>query len=151
MVTSKNGKTHIRIERRFPFSSALRRMAVICSSSTTTDSSFVTVKGAPEALHPFFGHRAPSWYVSTYQEYARKGSRILALGYKAIKWSSSNELKEMDRSHVEHNLEFVGFLVFHCPLKKDSKEAVLSLINSSHKVFVVLFCYCVKKNFYAFA
>jgi hypothetical protein len=35
---------------------------------------------------------------------------------------------------VEADLVFAGFLIFFCPLKKDSAQAISMLNNSSHRV-----------------
>lgn len=85
---SSQHKTTLSICRRFAFSSALRRMAVVGNTNLplsldTPSTWYVAVKGAPEALHPLF-RSTPDWYVEVYQEYARKGLRIIALGFKPL-------------------------------------------------------------------
>ena len=47
----------------------------------------------------------PSWYSYQYDLMARRGLRVLALAYKKIELSSHNQLKDMNRLHVEN--EFV--------------------------------------------
>lgn len=44
------------------------------------------------------------------------------------------EINQLPRDEVECNLEFAGFLVFHCPLKPDAVETLKMLADSSHRV-----------------
>jgi len=48
----------------------------------------VAVKGAPETLKPMY-NQVPEWYDETYRWYTRRGSRVLALGYKTIQLDPS--------------------------------------------------------------
>lgn len=43
----------------------------------------------------------------------------------------------MTRESVESELVFAGFLVFHCPLKSDSKAAIDMLNKSAHRVIMI--------------
>ena len=44
------------------------------------------------------------------------------------------QLNKILRDEVEMALTFVGFLVFHCPLKSDAVETIEMLNDSSHRV-----------------
>lgn len=44
------------------------------------------------------------------------------------------QINHITRDEVECNLEFAGFLVFHCPLKSDAVEVLKMLADSSHRV-----------------
>src|ERR1700722_1728829 len=46
-------------------------------------------------------------------------------------------VRSMPRDRVETALEFVGFLVFRCPLKRDSKVAIRMLVESGHKCVMI--------------
>jgi hypothetical protein len=58
------------------------------------------------------------------------------------------QLNKILRDEVEVSLTFVGFLVFHCPLKSDAVETIRMLNDSSHRVshvwthFIVAFSRC---------
>lgn len=65
---------------------------------------------------------------------SKKGARILSLGRREIGNLSHQELRDLSREDIEKNLEFVGFIVISCPLKKDSKAVIKEIIDSSHYV-----------------
>lgn len=69
----------IRIRRRFQFSSALKRMSTI--ASTSDKRSLAAVKGAPETIKQMLA-TVPEGYDDTYKWFTRRGSRVLALGIK---------------------------------------------------------------------
>ncbi|KAJ3106723.1 hypothetical protein HDU96_008130, partial [Phlyctochytrium bullatum] len=76
----------MKILRRYQFSSALKRMSSISSFTSSGDSSlglFVAVKGAPETLRGMYT-TVPKDYDDIYKYWARRGSRVLALGYKFL-------------------------------------------------------------------
>ena len=47
------------------------------------------------------------------------------------------QVNVIPRSDVECNLEFAGFLVFHCPLKSDAVEVLKMLADSSHRCIMI--------------
>merc|ERR1711939_403511 len=122
-LTPKSGSgLSVRVQRRFQFSSALKRMSTISYvTQAGRQRTFIAVKGAPETLKGMYTS-VPDEYEHTYKWFAQRGSRVLALGYK---WQ---ELKQdAHRDDVESGLTFAGFLVFHCPLKPDAVETLQSL------------------------
>jgi len=130
-------KAQITIKRRFQFSSALKRMSTL---SFVVDSSsrrlFAAVKGAPETLKPMYSS-LPADYDETYKRFTRRGSRVLALGYKFIDTTNSDLVTNMTRDEVESQLQFAGFLVFHCPLKPDAVESLKQLSDASHRLVMI--------------
>ncbi|KAJ3411685.1 hypothetical protein HDV05_001846 [Chytridiales sp. JEL 0842] len=138
VVTPKKGySTSIRILRRFPFSSALKRMSTISSlTQSGTASVFVAVKGAPETLRSMYKN-VPEDYDQVYKYWARRGSRVLALGYKYLEKQEPGKMRDLHRDQVESDLIFAGFLIFFCPLKEDSAKAVRMLNNSSHRCVMI--------------
>lgn len=44
------------------------------------------------------------------------------------------QVAHLKRDQVERDLKFVGFLVFHCPLKPDAVATLKMLSDSSHRV-----------------
>lgn len=83
----------ISMKRRYQFSSALKRMSTI---SYVPDGkgkkTLVSVKGAPETLKSMYGS-LPDNYDETYKWFTRRGSRVLALGWKHIDNLSTNEVR----------------------------------------------------------
>ncbi|TFY57413.1 hypothetical protein EVJ58_g7033 [Rhodofomes roseus] len=71
-------RTSLHIRRRFQFSSALKRMSTV---STTTNRTLIAVKGAPETIKTMLAS-VPDFYDDTYKWYTRRGSRVLAIGFK---------------------------------------------------------------------
>ena len=127
----------LQIIRRFPFSSALKRMSSVSfrlAHPNAKKQVWVSCKGAPETLRHMFA-KIPSDYDEQYKSWARRGKRVLALGYKSLGESLGvKEIRELNRGDVESGLTFGGFLVFWCPLKEDSVEAIRMLNESSHRV-----------------
>lgn len=135
-VTGNNKQQSYKIVHRFPFSSALKRMSVI-AKDLITSKMFIGVKGAPEILQSRFV-KVPSWYESTYKTLAQSGARVIALGYRDLPSSSiTKSFKQAQRDEFETDLIFCGFIVFRCPLKKDSCSAIRLLKGSSHRVIMI--------------
>jgi cation-transporting ATPase 13A1 len=148
MSTNKAGNTTgtVQIKRRFQFSSALKRqssVAMVHGTNATTGEkikgTFAGVKGAPETIMKMLVN-VPEDYEETYKYFTRKGSRVLALAYKQLTVDTelgSAKINDLKREKVESELTFAGFLVLHCPLKEDAKEAVQMLNESSHRVVMI--------------
>lgn len=130
-------KMQVNIRRRFQFSSALKRMSTV---SYTVEGGnrrlFAAVKGAPETLRAMYSH-LPDGYDETYKTFTRKGSRVLALGYKFMDGLSSDRINHLAREDVESSLQFAGFLIFHCPLKDDAVTSIKQLNDSSHRCIMI--------------
>ncbi|KAG8985011.1 hypothetical protein FRB93_006112 [Tulasnella sp. JGI-2019a] len=124
----------IQIRRRFQFSSALKRMSTI--STMPNGTVLVSVKGAPETIKTML-QTVPAEYDETYKYFTRRGSRVLALGWKNIGLLSIDKIKHLPRQQVETGLTFAGFLVFHCPLKPDAVETLKMLADSSHRCIMI--------------
>ncbi|RKP09816.1 hypothetical protein THASP1DRAFT_34310 [Thamnocephalis sphaerospora] len=133
-AAAAGGQRSLKIRRRFQFSSALKRMATLSSISDRKGVLFAAVKGAPETLQHMYTN-VPSFYEDTYKYFTRRGSRVLALGFKLME--STGDVNNVMRESVESGLTFAGFLVFHCPLKEDSKKAVDMLNKSAHRVVMI--------------
>lgn len=134
VVTSgKSAKQSLQILKRFSFSSALKRMSVVCVA--TDGRTQVLTKGAPEVIRNMLID-VPEWYDATYEKFASNGDRVLALAMKQLK-STPGNLKNYSREIAESDLKFVGFLLFSCPLKADSTQAISSLLKSRHYVVII--------------
>ncbi|KAI9681590.1 MAG: hypothetical protein M1829_000787 [Trizodia sp. TS-e1964] len=136
----------VQIKRRFQFSSALKRQSSVASVITTnhktskkSKGTFVAVKGAPETIQTMLID-TPTNYEDTFKHFTRNGSRVLALGYKYLSTDAElgqSRINNLKREEVECGLHFAGFLVLHCPLKDDAKQAVRMLNESSHRVVMI--------------
>ncbi|KAF7558358.1 hypothetical protein G7046_g5796 [Stylonectria norvegica] len=146
--TNKAGGTvgTVQIKRRFQFSSLLKRQSSIAmvhgadaKTGQKIKGTFAGVKGAPETIMKMLT-TVPDDYEETYKYFTRKGSRVLALAYKQLTVDSelgASRINDLKREKVESDLTFAGFLVLHCPLKDDAKEAVQMLNESSHRVVMI--------------
>ncbi|KAL3871745.1 hypothetical protein ACJMK2_039723 [Sinanodonta woodiana] len=133
-------KSHgLKIFHRYHFSSVLKRMSVIAGHTPTgsVETEYISaVKGAPETLKEMFETLPPD-YDDVYLEMARRGARVLALGYRKLGILSHQQVREMTRDKVECGLEFKGFVVISCPLKVDSKVVIKEIQNASHYVAMI--------------
>ena len=84
---SKKSSDKLKIIRRFQFSSQLKRMSTI-SSVSDSNKLLVAVKGAPETIQGMLS-KVPQGYEEDYKNWARKGKRVLALGFKYLNVSAT--------------------------------------------------------------
>ena len=140
---SKFVKDKINIRRRFQFSSALKRQ---CSIAQLTNAAgkkqiLISVKGAPETLKTMMDPSSiPSDYDQCFGDFTRRGSRVLALGYRWLNNltdPSVAQINALKRDDLEKDLKFAGFLVFHCPLKEDAVSTVKMLNDSAHRSVMI--------------
>jgi len=139
-VIPRKGKySGLKIFQRFHFSSALKRMSVVCGYTvpgTSETRHIATVKGAPETLKSMFVE-VPADYDKNYLSLSRRGARVLALGWRDLGALSNQSLKELNRESVEAQIKFAGFVIISCPLKPDSKAVIKELVSSSHQVVMI--------------
>lgn len=138
-IKESRHKAQISVRRRFQFSSALKRMSTLSIITDIGGSNrrvFAAVKGAPETLKAMYMHLPPN-YDETYKGFTRKGSRVLALGYKYLDGVGPEAINNLSRDSVESGLQFAGFLVFHCPLKPDAVASIKQLNDSSHRCIMI--------------
>ncbi|XP_063612958.1 endoplasmic reticulum transmembrane helix translocase-like [Penaeus indicus] len=139
-VVPRKGKAPgMKIFHRFHFSSQLKRMSVITGFTQPGSADVMylaTVKGAPETLRPMFSSLPPN-YDNVYLELSRRGARVLALGRKELGRLSHAEVRETTREALECKLTFAGFIIISCPLKRDSKEVIKEVLQSSHGVVMI--------------
>jgi manganese-transporting P-type ATPase len=132
---------YVHIVHRNHFASKLQRMSVIAKVNLGERGQRYRslVKGSPEAVALLLRNKAmPEWYWPTYQSLARRGMRVLALAYKDLEGKPSDvEIAQKPRSYAESDLEFAGFAVFQCLVRKDSGEIIKTLRESSHRVSMI--------------
>jgi magnesium-transporting ATPase (P-type) len=138
---SINQTFHLKIERRFQFSSALKRMstiAVVPQQPGSPRRILISVKGALETIRTMLkAGTVPSWYDDVYKNLMRNGGRVLALAGREENWNKDRILK-VSREDVERDLEFKGFLLFSCPLKPDAVETLKMIGDASHRVSLLI-------------
>lgn len=132
-LIQKSNFGDIRILRRFQFSSSLKRSSSI---AMTDGQYFAAVKGAPETIRERLT-KIPSNYDDVYKSFTRSGSRVLALASKKLPKLSQSRVDNIDREFIETELEFNGFIIFHCPLKDDAIETIKMLNESSHRCIMI--------------
>lgn len=139
LIPKKIKSKPLKIVQRFHFASALKRMSVVCSmqeAGSTENSYIVTVKGAPETLRPMFTS-VPDDYDAVHSEMSRQGARVLVLGHRVIGHLSSSQIRQLKREGVEKDLNFDGFVIISCPLKKDSRTAIKDIQQASHHTVMI--------------
>lgn len=132
-------RLEINVRRRFQFSSALKRMSTLSYTSDVGGANrklFAAVKGAPETIRGML-NEVPDGYDETFKTFTRRGSRVLALGYKYVDGVTGSAVNDITRDQVESSLQFGGFLIFHCPLKSDARATLQQLNDSSHRCVMI--------------
>ncbi|KAJ2900623.1 hypothetical protein GGI21_004750, partial [Coemansia aciculifera] len=116
----------VRILKCFEFSSSLCRASVIAKQLDKSNAE-VYVKGAPEIIQALcIPTTVPAAYDQVLSEYTRHGYRVISLAGKTLP-QSSRDAAALDRSSVECNLVFMGFLVFENRLKPSTQGVLEEL------------------------
>ena len=130
----RGGKVQkLEILHRHHFSSKLQRMSAIVKDGS--GNTYVVVKGSPEAI----GERVSSKdakYDAKSMAMAKRGLRVIGLGYKSVNSSEIEALKK-DRAMCECDLNFAGFIAFTCRVRKDTKAVLEQLTGGGMSVAMV--------------
>eukprot|EP01134_Creolimax_fragrantissima_P007219 CFRG7219T1 len=124
----------VRIVRKFPFNSHLKRMTTIVEQDNKK--LFVASKGAPEIMATLLT-KTPTNYHKVFEQYAAQGYRVLTLATKTLLTSTLKDVNSMDRLDVERELKFAGFLIVSCKLKPETRPTIRALRQSGHKVLMI--------------
>ena len=108
-------------------------MSTVSVPKNSGGHAFTTVKGALETIKGLLT-RIPDGYDETCKRFTRRDSRVLALGLKEMDAMLNDNIVHLTHKQVESNLQFAGFLVFHCPPKEDAVETLKGLADTSHRV-----------------
>lgn len=137
-------RERLRCLHKYPFSSELKRMAVVVALEHEAGAPLrVVCKGAAEVLQGMFDpSTVPADYTAVHTRYSQQGCRVLALGYKELPLRDCTDdrrkLKSLSRADdIECGLTFAGFLVLQCPLKKDSRDVIAQLKASTHQIAMI--------------
>lgn len=142
-TTKKNPfNCSVTILHRYHFSSKLQRMSTIARVRIENQKSelWTLVKGSPEMILSLLKSdpdAKPKWYNEKQMELTQKGMRVIALAYRKITDFSEEEACKQPREWAEKDLQFVGFVAFRCLVRKDSKDVIKALKESSHKVIMI--------------
>uniref|UniRef100_A0A4W3IYZ7 ATPase cation transporting 13A2 n=1 Tax=Callorhinchus milii TaxID=7868 RepID=A0A4W3IYZ7_CALMI len=124
------------ILRRFPFASSLQRMSVLTKrpGSLPTEA---YLKGAPEMVASLcLKESVPTDFSEMLRHYARDGYRVLGLAYKVLS-PDIFILFSLNRSYVESEMTFLGFLIMRNVLKAETKPVIISLKQANFQTVMV--------------
>ena len=134
-ITSSR-KCRLMFIRRYAFDANLKRMSCLMryypGNYSNAFSNRVLSKGAPEVIKSLL-KTVPEKYDFTYNEYAKKGYRILALAFK----DDVNLNAHSKREEVECDLNFCGFVIVETPLKKNTENYIGELVNAKYEVAII--------------
>ncbi|XP_007905146.1 cation-transporting ATPase 13A2 [Callorhinchus milii] len=126
------------ILRRFPFASSLQRMSVLTKrpGSLPTEA---YLKGAPEMVASLcLKESVPTDFSEMLRHYARDGYRVLGLAYKVLSPDIAfDALHKLERSYVESEMTFLGFLIMRNVLKAETKPVIISLKQANFQTVMV--------------
>jgi len=126
----KNSEYKLGIFRRLDFTSKLQRMSVFVKHFNNNNFCLYT-KGSPEKIAELCkSSTIPQNYNEILTIYTQKGCRVLALAYKPINLGLE-ECMKIERSDIEKDLEFTGFLIMRNSLKKPTASVISVLQNAN--------------------
>jgi manganese-transporting P-type ATPase len=129
------GRIRIQTLKKFLFDSSLKRMSTISiikegKSSQTK----ILCKGAPEVLQGLL-REVPEFYEKELNYYVKHGYRVISMAYKHI--PEGIKPKDITREMAECDLIFAGFLIFQCPIKEDTVDAINKIRDANLKVKII--------------
>eukprot|EP00764_Aduncisulcus_paluster_P006193 gnl/Carplike_NY0171/2102_a2827_539.p1 GENE.gnl/Carplike_NY0171/2102_a2827_539~~gnl/Carplike_NY0171/2102_a2827_539.p1 ORF type:complete len:1151 (+),score=437.25 gnl/Carplike_NY0171/2102_a2827_539:406-3453(+) len=136
-VKNKDIMRRINIMKRFPFSSALKRMSCVIGVTKGrggVEQKKIVVKGAPDVISPLLAS-VPASYETQYKKLTKQGFRVLTLAWKPL--DSSVNASGISRKDAESDLIFCGFLVITSPIKPQSRGTITNLQNSGHRCMMI--------------
>nr|PVC52758.1 ion-translocating ATPase [Theileria orientalis] len=143
---SQKNRVSLKILKRWRFTSELGRMSVLSQVVTSgrrgeggprdfmKDETVLLVKGSPEKIKTLL-RVVPVYFDSVCHELTLKGLRVLCLAYKKLYDIPATALVTIDRSIVEKDLEFCGFLALEAPIKNSSRVCMRRL--KGHKQIMI--------------
>ncbi|XP_013910145.1 PREDICTED: probable cation-transporting ATPase 13A2 [Thamnophis sirtalis] len=124
--------------RRFPFSSALRRMSVLGKAPGNSPVE-AFMKGAPETVASLCQKASvPQDFPQQLCQFTSNGFRVLALAYKpSVAVGSFEEAQEVTRDWVETDMVFLGLLVLKNVLKPETTPVIRVLRSAGIQTVMV--------------
>ncbi|XP_039223537.1 polyamine-transporting ATPase 13A2 [Crotalus tigris] len=126
------------ILRRFPFSSALRRMCVLGKAPGNSPVE-AFMKGAPETVASFCKRESvPQDFSQQLHQFTSSGFRVLGLAYKpSVAVGTFEEAQEVTRDWVEADMIFLGLLVLKNVLKPETAPVIHVLRSAGIQTVMV--------------
>ncbi|XP_041859215.1 cation-transporting ATPase 13A2 isoform X2 [Melanotaenia boesemani] len=119
----------VAIVKRFPFSSALQRMSVV-TVARGGHSALAFIKGSPEMVASLCrAETVPAEFSNQLHNFSSEGLRVLALAYKPLDVKS--DLKTIERSDIENDMQFLGLLMLKNLIKPESAK-VIDILKLAH-------------------
>ncbi len=133
-VVSGTPVSSVTVLQRHHFSSKLQRMSTVVRDGSGR--TFVVCKGSPEAIGERILNKH-SKYNEQSMSMAKKGLRVIALGFKRVDNAQQLELMMSSRDLCECELTFAGFIAFTCRVRKDTKQVLGALKRGGMSVTMV--------------
>jgi len=114
------------VAHQFEFSSALQRMAVVCTD-LNSGHHYAFVKGSPEMMQTLCRPSTlPADFKNVLGQFARKGYRVIAIARKRMAEIPVMEKPEL-RLQVESDLTFLGLVLLVNKIKPESEPTLMEL------------------------
>ena len=117
---------------QFDFLPELQRMSVIAKNNY--DSKFnLYVKGSPEKIFELCRKDSlPKDFFEVLKKYTESGKRVIAFAFRELQ--NFNEEEKHNRTELEQDLVFLGFLIFLNKLKPESISSIEKLKKGKNKI-----------------
>ncbi len=127
--------TQLEVLARHHFSSKLQRMSCVVKDMKNKRV-YAVAKGSPEAIGKLLASK-PTGYDNTAKILAKRGFRVIALGYKSLLGNDKVESAKDSRATCEEDITFAGFIAFTCRVRKDTKAVLKRLTEGGMSVAMV--------------
>lgn len=132
---AQGGRVRITTQRKFLFDSTLKRMTTISTVKEGKKARMkILCKGAPEVICKLL-KEVPENYDEYYNYYVKHGFRVIAMAHRTL--PDGLKPQNISRENAESDLEFAGFLIFQCPMKKDTVKYVSKIMDADCKVKII--------------
>lgn len=125
----------VEVVARHHFSSKLQRMSCVIKD-VKSRRTYAVAKGSPEAVGRLLVSK-PIGYDETSKILAKRGFRVIALGYKQLLRGDAIESAKDTRSSCEEGITFAGFIAFTCRVRRDTKVVLKQLMEGGMSVAMV--------------
>jgi predicted P-type ATPase len=133
----KSNHSPFYVIKRLEFDAHLQRSSVIAFSPHDS-SPFVYTKGSPEAIKSIcIPSSIPADYDELCSQNSIEGFYVIACAVRACSQTDLKNLANQKRSQIEHDLTFIGFLLFRNPLKKAAADTFRQLKQANIKSIII--------------